>query len=142
MRSMRKFRGFSLIELMIAVAIIAILAAIALPAYTNYVTRTNRAEAQQLLSETAQALERCFTRFGSYTAAACQVSQEGNFPFVSPGGWYSLAWADQDIQANTFTLNAKPLGVQATRDAGQCDEFTLTHRGVRGRVGSSDRCWR
>lgn len=142
MRTLARVRGFTLTELMIAVAIVAILAAIALPAYTNYVTRTNRAEAQQMLSETAQALERCFTRFGSYRAQACQVSQQSNFPIVSPGGLYSMVWGDQEIEDSTFTLSAKPQGIQATRDAGQCDEFTLTHRGERDRVGSSDRCWR
>ena len=127
--------GFTLIELMIAVAIVAIIAAIALPAYTTYVTRTNRAEAQQMLSETAQALERCFTRFGSYSATQCEV----DFPI--DGDNYVMAADDQDVDTTEFSLVATPTGVQASRDAGKCDTFTLTHRGVRGSTGDSDRCW-
>jgi type IV pilus assembly protein PilE len=136
-----KHKGFTLIELMIAVAILAIIVSIALPSYTNYVTRANRTEGQQLLFETAQALERCFTRFGSYSAAGCFVSQEGNYPIESEGGWYSLEWENQVIDATTFTLEARPLNIQATRDEGVCDSLTLTHRGVRGQTGTGGRCW-
>lgn len=135
-------KGFTLIEVMITVAILAIIVAIALPSYTNYVTRTNRAEGQQLLSETAQALERCFTRFGSYTAAGCQVSQQAVFPIESENGWWALEWDEQDIDAAGFELAALPQGVQATREDGKCESLTLTHRGVRGHTGDSDRCWR
>ena len=46
---MHRTKGFSLIELMIAVAIVAILASIAYPSYQNYVIRSNRADAKQVL---------------------------------------------------------------------------------------------
>ena len=142
MRSRKGFEsGFTLIELMIAVAILAIVIAIAVPAYTNYVTRTNRTDGHQLLSETAQALERCFTRFGSYTATNCAIGQSGGFPIDSENGWYSLEWTDQEIDATSFTLTAKPQGAQATRDQGKCDALTLSHRGERGQDGDGDRCW-
>ena len=134
-------KGFTLIELMIAVAILAIVIAIAVPAYTNYVTRTNRTDGHKLLTETAQALERCFTRFGSYTAANCALGQSATYPIDSENGWYSLEWADQDIDTTSFTLTAKPQGAQETRDQGKCDALTLSHRGERGQEGNGDRCW-
>lgn len=51
---------------MIAVAIIGILAAIAYPSYREYVVRSNRADAQQLLMQAAQQAERYFAQQNTY----------------------------------------------------------------------------
>ena len=45
--------GFTLIELMITVAIVAILASVAYPSYQQYVIRSNRSEAQQVMLDIA-----------------------------------------------------------------------------------------
>ena len=42
-------RGVTLIELMIVIAIVALLAAIAYPSYENYVTRSHRQAAKNIL---------------------------------------------------------------------------------------------
>jgi type IV pilus assembly protein PilE len=127
--------GFTLVELVIAIAVVAILMAIAVPAYTDYVVRTNRTEAIAALSNTAQALERCFTRFNTYNAGACPVA----LPDTTEGGRYVITGA---INAAAFVLTATPQGSQASRD-GECANFTLTHAGVRGISGSGSvaDCW-
>ncbi len=136
--------GFTLIELLVAIAILAIVVAVAIPAYTNQVTRTNRAEGKALVMNTAQALERCYTRFSSYLATdGCTVS----FPIESENGWYSITAASSNLTATTFSIAAVPQGAQATRDT-QCGNFILNEQGRRdisstpGDAGLIRECWR
>ncbi len=128
---MRRQTGFTLIELMLVVAIIGILASIAIPAYNSYVERTNRADGQQALLDTAQRLERCRTSHGAYDHDDCGV----DFPIESPEGHYTIAEPD-DLGASSFTLEAEPQGAQADDD---CGTFTLTAAGQRG--ADEEDCW-
>ena len=134
----RKFDAFTLIELLIAIAIVAILVAVAIPSYTEYVTRTNRSEGRTVLLNTAQALERCYTRFNAYNDGNCGVS----FPINSESGAYSMPDGDQTIGTTTFTLQAVPQGAQATRDT-KCGTLSYNQAGVRGKTGTGtvDDCW-
>lgn len=120
-------RGFTLIELMITVAIIAIIAAIAFPSYTNYVTRANMAEGKALVMNTAQALERCYTRFSSYRPDdGCNLG----LPLESENGRYQITSVSSSFGVTTFSIAAVPQGVQATRDT-KCGNFILNERGQR-----------
>ena len=51
---------------MIVVAIVAILAAIAYPSYRDQIERTRRADAQAVLMQAAQFMERIYTENGCY----------------------------------------------------------------------------
>ena len=124
-------QGFSLIELMIAVAILAIIVTIAVPSYRQWVLDSNRAEGKALLMQTAQALERCFTRFSSYTDGNCAIQNSATI--ASENQRYNLTVT---TTANTFSLTAAP--VQA--DPG-CGSLTLTHTGARSVSGSDSDCW-
>lgn len=131
-------RGFTLIELMIAVAILAIVMGIAIPSYSQWVIEAGRADGKSQLFQVAQQLERCMTRFSSYSDGACGV-QDGD-TIQSEKGKYQIT---TDIDATTFTLTAEPLGGQTKDD--ECKGYTLTSAGERGiksgSEGTVDDCW-
>lgn len=131
-----RMRGITLIELMIVVVIVGILAAVAYPSYQNQVRKSKRADGKAELLETAQELERCYTRFGRYNDGNCAVA----FPITSPEGHYALT--APTLTAVSFTLAATPQADQAN-DA-ECGVLRLTSTGVQGSQGAdadANDCW-
>ena len=133
-------QGFSLIELMIAVAIIGILAAIAIPMYSDYVTRSRRADGQATLMQVAQELERCYTQFSKYNDNSCSVVDGDGGSETSDQGFYGISASGGNLTESTFTLTAPPQHEQA--DATDCTALTLTHLGEQSATGDDpDSCW-
>lgn len=128
---MRTVRGFTLIELMIAVVIIGILASIALPAYQQYVLRAARAEAQAILMETAQFMERYHTTNNSYEDAALLSNVSPKTGNVR----YNISFNGTPT-ATAYTLQAVPTGAQSSDT---CGTLTVTQTGATGAGGSN--CW-
>ena len=64
-KSMKKDKGFSLVELLVVVIIMAILASIAIPIYLRYTERGRAAGPKAYLRSVKQAYETYFTTHGS-----------------------------------------------------------------------------
>lgn len=136
-----KQSGFTLIELMIVVAIIGILAAIAYPSYQQYVLRANRSEAQAILSETAQLMERRFTTCGTYgTNATCATAAAPTSAVQPVGATGSAIRYNIDFSAGpsatAFTLRAAPTTAQASDT---CGTLTLSNIGIQ--TPTTAGCW-
>lgn len=131
-------RGFTLVELLIVVAIVGILAAVAFPSYQAHVQKARRAEAQAVLVEAAQFMERWYTtnnRYDNIGALPAALSQSPR------GGAGTVRYNIRPtvLAQNSFTLTAIPVAVDT-----ECGNFTLTQTGQRGHTGTLPlaSCWR
>jgi len=145
-----RHQGFTLIELLITVAIIGILAAIAIPMYSDYVTRSRRADGQASLMQVAQELERCYTQYSIYNHDSCSaLASDHPAGVISEQKFYAIT--APGITKSTFTLIATPQNTEVSSDGSlettlrkdpDCDKLKLTHLGERSATGTDpNSCW-
>jgi type IV pilus assembly protein PilE len=136
-------RGFTLIELMVAVAIVGILATIAIPSYGEYVRRSNRSAAEQLLTMISNRQAQYLLDARAY---ASQIGA-GGLNITGTDGWtceatctnsrYTVVVTVDDPPALGFSITATPTGSQTSDGT-----LTLTSDGGRTRlVAGVDKGW-
>ena len=141
---MYKQRGMTLVELVTVVAIIGILAAIAIPSYTSYTRKTRRADAKVELTKLAQQLERCYTRFNTYTPATACIA---TLPYNTVNKDYTIdadtapaaAAVPAGVSANAFALKATPINAQV-KDT-YCGTFQLNSLNMQTVTSGATDCW-
>ena len=141
-RLARAARGFTLVELLIVVFIIGLLAAIAYPTYMNSMVRVRRDAAKTCLSEDAQFMERFYTTNLRYdqTLAGAAVALPPCSSGADVNNFYTVSLSA--VAARSYTLQAVPKAVQATRDTA-CGTLGINNVGTKTKSGSEtvDYCW-
>jgi len=133
----RSQSGFTLIELMIVVAIVGILTTIAYPSYTDFVFRSNRAEAQSDLMRLASMQEQAFIDFRTYTDNMSRIGGNGD-PHITESGNYSI---DAVVSADGATFVLTATAQKAQLNDLKCPTFTITETGLQGPAGTAATCW-
>jgi type IV pilus assembly protein PilE len=109
------YRGFTLTELLIAVAIVGILAAVAYPSYLEQIRKTRRADAEAVLMQAAQFMERIYSESGCYNPGPdglCDTDDDAaptlpytKSPIDGSENYYGISL---QADATSFTLQATP----------------------------------
>jgi type IV pilus assembly protein PilE len=146
--TLKKQKGFTLIELMTVVVIVAILLMVALPSYQQQVRKTRRSLGKAELMEVMARQEQFFLdhrRFASvltelgYPASPYAIDVDSNDqPATTPDRIYLI---DITTLSNSFTLFAIP---QLSQFGDRlCGTLSLTSIGLKAATGSGSQseCW-
>ena len=135
--SMKKIRGFSLIELMIAVVVVAIIASIAYPSYRENIRKTRRADAKSAIMDAAAKMERHYTQFGRYSATLANVG----IAATSLESFYSITATVTNPNSQTFTLTATRANQQVGDNCGNYSIDQAQTKTVAGGSLGAAQCW-
>jgi type IV pilus assembly protein PilE len=143
--------GFTLAEVLIVVALLSLLAMIATPSYVEYVRRSARADAQMVLLQAGNHLERLYSECNSYRVRDASAVPPCQTPLVAASvlppelrrapteGRQRYTVTVQTLEAQAYELRAEPLDA-----ADGCGTFVLQSNGTRTVTGAlgTVACWR
>ena len=140
-----KQRGMTLIELMVVVVILGILVAIAYPSYADFVMRSKRQAAKNMLYAIADRQEQFFQDNKEYATALKTLGYDADTIGIDEHGELAKSGATltyevtlKNASKTAYTIEATAKGVQAARDK-SCGTLALTHTG--DRTPASGNCW-
>ena len=125
-------KGFTLIEVMVVLVIVAILLALAYPSYVDYVRKSNRGDAQQLLMNWSVNQE-------IWRANNPQYATTAQLPAPNAEN-YDLTIGNRSGTTYTLTASAKSGNDQnndKARDGTSCATLTLNQNGAKTPAA----CW-
>jgi len=131
--------GFTLIEVVIALVIVAVLVALAYPSYIDYVRKSKRGEAQQLLMNWSINQEIWRSNNPSYaTAAQLTAPTHDNYTFTMPAAPTATTFVLQAAaKAGDDQLNDK------AKDGTSCSTLNINSAGQKYSSGDTTKliCW-
>lgn len=145
---MRTQAGFTLIEAMIVVVIMGLLTLVAYPSYQDYIKKSRRSDAQQLMMDIHTRQKQIIIEQRAYAQAigATNVAASGwtcSASTVIPGtctnGYYSITFnpaVDNTATPPSYSICATPTNAQQTSDG----TLILTHAGTRTRMVGATAC--
>lgn len=115
--------GFTLVELLIVVSIVAIMAMVAYPSYIEQIRSSRRADAQSVLMQAAQFMERLYSELACYNPGAANTTCGSGAPTL-PYSKAPIDGAESYYSISVPTATASSYTLRATPSAGQSQEGT------------------
>ena len=136
----KRLTGFTLIEVLIVIAIIGIVAAIAVPVYSTYITKANRTDAINFLSEVAGEQQRYFSENNAYASKMSELGYGTKDTANSPENHYTVSINTPNV--TRYVLSATPATGSRQLKDDECMVFTIDSTGSKGNTGGSNAdCW-
>lgn len=150
--TLRRDRGFTLVELMVVITIATILTVIAVPAYNSQVRKSRRTEAKTALLDLAGREERYLSANGAYTVDGKLLGYpQTAWPQTTASGYYNITVSNVNPgtagttttagTAPTFTITAVPVSTSAQAKDTGCASFVIDQTGAQTSSPNTTGCW-